>query len=147
VALRDGLNGSSHQQEGRDMHTTAKLSMLLGAGVLTAIVGAGPAQASPAPPPRGQDDVIGYFSNRMDCEWIGRLGDAQNRWDDPDCDQVNFGPYRNTYVLKAERRGSFNWPGQGQGPSQGWPGQNQQGQGQGWPGPGRPGGGHGPGGH
>ncbi|MEU4236108.1 hypothetical protein [Actinoplanes sp. NPDC026619] len=111
------------------MHTTAKLSMLLGAGLLTAIVGAGPAQASPAPPPRHDEDVIGYFSNSYDCEWVGRLGDSQNRWEDPDCDQVSWGPYRGQYVLKAERRDHNGWP-------------DQQAQGQGWPGPGRPGGGH-----
>ncbi|GAA2659027.1 hypothetical protein [Paractinoplanes durhamensis] len=138
------------------MRTTTKLSMLLGATLLTAVIGAGPAQASPAPPPHNNQDTIGYFSNRFDCEWVGRLGDAQHRWDDPDCDQVNWGPYRNQWVLKADRNNNGwpgqnqGWPGQGQnqGPSPSWPDQDQdqnqnqnQGQGQGWPGnkPGKPG--------
>ncbi|GAA0584750.1 hypothetical protein GCM10010172_82170 [Paractinoplanes ferrugineus] len=102
------------------MHTTTKLSMLLGAGLLTAVIGAGPAQASPAPPPHDDNDVIGYFDDRSDCEWVARIGDMQHRWDDADCDPVRFGPHRGMWALSADDNG---WPGPGgQAQGQGWPG-------------------------
>jgi len=93
------------------MRTTTRVSMLLGAGLLSAVVGVGPAQASPAPPPHSQD-VIGYFSSRFDCEWVARAGEIQHRWNDADCDLIRFGPYRGMWVLKADRMGiGQGWPG------------------------------------
>ena len=92
------------------MRTTTKVSMLLGAGLLTAVVGAGPVQASPAPPPFGQDVIIGYFGSKADCEWVGQLGEAQHRWNDANCTQIRLGPYRGWWVLKADRP-TITWPG------------------------------------
>jgi hypothetical protein len=113
------------------MYTTARLSVLLGAGLLTAALGAGPAQAAgsgtPAPPPPHghNNDTVGYFMTRSDCEWIGWIGDLQNRWDNPGCNDVNYGPHRGMWQLTAQRRdvGSNGWPGLPHGPGMpGWPG-------------------------
>jgi hypothetical protein len=89
------------------MHFTARLPILIGAGLLSAAIGAGPAQAAGATPqgpqpPHHQGDTIGYFDNRSDCEWVGRLGELQNRWDDADCDSVDRGPNRGMYELTAD---------------------------------------------
>jgi hypothetical protein len=91
------------------MHFTARLPILIGAGLLSAAIGAGPAQAAgatpqgPQPPHgQGQGDLIGYFENRSDCEWVGRLGDMQNRWDQYDCDSVDHGQFRGMYELTAD---------------------------------------------
>ena len=103
------------------MHTTARLSILLGAGVLTAMVSAGPAlaagSANQPPPPRGNDNqVIGFFRTETDCDWAGRVGDAQNRWDDPHCNQVDAVALRGWWRLTADRNGnvsSAGFPGMG----------------------------------
>jgi hypothetical protein len=111
------------------MHITARLPILIGAGLLSAAIGAGPAQAAGATPqgpqpPHGQSDLIGYFDNRTDCEWVGRLGDMQNRWDDPECDSVDYGPFRGMWKLTADSGyvhdngypGDHHYPGGGHGP-------------------------------
>ncbi|GIM90960.1 hypothetical protein [Paractinoplanes toevensis] len=99
------------------MRTTTKLSMLLGAGIMTAVIGAAPAQASPAPPPGHDDDVIAYFDNRSDCFWVARMG--QRHWDDPECNPVRFGPYRGMWALTSGDDDNDHWQDQGQG--QNWP--------------------------
>jgi hypothetical protein len=130
------------------MHFTARLPILIGAGLLSAAIGAGPAQAAGATPqgpqpPHGQGDLIGYFDNRSDCQWVGRLGEMQNRWDDYDCDNVDHGQFRGMYELTADSNNANDngFPG---GHNQG--GQNQGGQNQGGHNQGNhhPGGGNGP---
>jgi hypothetical protein len=92
------------------MHITARLPILIGAGLLSAAIGAGPAQAAgaspqgPQPPHRGQGDLVGYFQNRSDCDWAGRLGELQHRWDNARCDSVDFGMFRGLYKLTADTR-------------------------------------------
>lgn len=92
------------------MRFTARLPILIGAGLLSAAIGAGPAQAAgtspqgPQPPHRGQGDLIGYFQNRNDCDWAGRLGEMQNRWDHSNCDDVTYGPFRGLYRLTGDVR-------------------------------------------
>jgi len=130
------------------MHITARLPILIGAGLLSAAIGAGPAQAAGASfqgpqPPHGQGDLIGYFQNRSDCEWAGRLGDMQNRWDNHDCDSVDHGMFRGMYELTAESNDVHD---------SGFPGDHHPGGGGHHPGGGdhHPGGGdhhHGGGGH
>lgn len=94
------------------MHTTARLSVLIGAGLLAGVMGAGPAHAAPAPPPNHNKDVVGYFLNRMDCDWVGNAGDTLHRWNDPNCDQVNYGPHRGMWELSVDRYGgSTGFPG------------------------------------
>jgi hypothetical protein len=147
------------------MYTTARLSTLIGAGLLAAIFGAGPAQAAnsasqqPAPPHHDNGlTVVGYFRSMSDCQWVGQVGERQNRWDNPDCDQPNNGMYQNLWRLRVDRNSDNGWPGNGGQGGPGWPGNGGQG-GPGWPGnggqggPGWPGnggqgnGGHGNGGH
>jgi hypothetical protein len=92
------------------MHFTARLPILIGAGLLSAAIGAGPAQAAgashqgPQPPHHGQgNDLIGYFQNRSDCEWVGRIGEMQNRWDNADCE-----PYRGQWRLMADENNAHD---------------------------------------
>ncbi|MFI6074339.1 hypothetical protein ACIA5C_22535 [Actinoplanes sp. NPDC051343] len=110
------------------MHFTARLPILIGAGLLSAAIGAAPAQAAGAShqgpqPPHGQGDLIGYFENRSDCDWAARLGEMQNRWDRSNCDDVNHGPFRGMYELTADVNNAHD---------------------NGYPGDHHPGGGHGP---
>ncbi|MEV6847023.1 hypothetical protein [Actinoplanes sp. NPDC051411] len=110
------------------MHITARLPILIGAGLLSAAIGAGPAQAAGATPqgpqpPHGQGDLIGYFQNRSDCEWVGRLGDMQNRWDQYDCNSVDYGQFRDMYELTAD---SYNAHDNG-GPGNHYPGDHHSG--------------------
>ena len=90
------------------MRTTARLSVLIGAGLLAGAVGAGPAQAAgshvPAPPSHGMPrDVVGYLKTKADCEWIGQVGDQMHRWDNPHCD-AGDGALRGWWKLTVERR-------------------------------------------
>jgi hypothetical protein len=117
------------------MHFTARLPILIGAGLLSAAIGAAPAQAAGAShqgpqPPHGQGDLIGYFENRSDCDWAARLGEMQNRWDRSNCDDVNHGPFRGMYELTADVNNAHD---------NGYPGDD-------YPGDHYPGGGHHPGG-
>lgn len=89
------------------MNITARMSLLIGAGLLAAGLATGPAQASP-PPPYDDGDTIGYFSDRSDCDWVARVGDLQNRWDSPRCSMVDRGPHRYMWELTADRRGTTN---------------------------------------
>ena len=119
------------------MNTMARLSVLIGAGLLTGASLAGPAQASPAAPqpPHGQGYVVGYFNDQSDCQWVGRVGNSQGRWDGQYCDQAFDGPYRGLWRLKVQSMGGDSgWPGGG-------PGGGHEGPGGG--GHGGPGGGHG----
>ena len=132
------------------MNTMARLSVLIGAGLLTGASLAGPAQASPAgpQPPHMQGYVVGYFNDQSDCQWVGHVGNAQDRWDNQYCDQVDYGPYRGLWRLRVQSMGDGDngWPGGGPGGGHGGPGGDH-----GWPGgghggpggPGGPGGGHG----
>jgi hypothetical protein len=108
------------------MNTKARLSVLIGTGLVAGLALAGPANAAPAPPPRGQGEAVGYFQSRSDCDWAGRAGDMQNRWDDPNCSMVNNGPLRGWWVLRVDRRigsqGHPGWPGPGGPGYPGWPG-------------------------
>ena len=81
----------------------------LGAAVA---IGAGPAQAAPSTgqttagsttQARGWDDdeVVGYFNSRRECERVGRIGERRDRWDDYDCDRVRGGFGRGTWVLEV----------------------------------------------
>lgn len=98
------------------MNTKARITVLLGAGLLAGAMAAGPAQAAPAPPPPpNQGDVVGLFQSRPDCDWAGRAGEALHRWNDPSCDFVTFGPYRGWWILRVDRFGSTGWPGNGHG--------------------------------
>jgi hypothetical protein len=105
------------------MHITARLPILIGAGLLSAAIGAGPAQAAgsssggPQPPHHGQGDLIGYFTDRDDCQWAGRQGDLQNRWDDPHCDTVDRGQFASLWRLTADRQDGHDngMPGHGHG--------------------------------
>ena len=99
------------------MYPTARLSMLIGAGLLTAVVGAGPAQAAghQPQPPHPSRTTVGYFRTQSDCNWTGQAGDMQNRWDNPDCNQAYDGMYRNLWRLDVDRYGSTSWPGHGHG--------------------------------
>ena len=116
------------------MHITARLPILIGAGLLSAAIGAGPAQAAGSSaqgpqPPHNQGDTVGYFDNRMDCEWVGTVGESQDRWNSHDCTDVNFGPYHGMWRLDVDRSGDHDT---------GWPGHDNGGHGNG---------GHGNGGH
>src|SRR5690349_2787084 len=95
------------------MNSTTRLSAMIGAGLLTGIVAAAPAQAAPAPPPRDHVTAVAYFVNRLDCDWVGRAGDAVNRWDDPHCLLIGQGPHRGMWLLTVQSYGSLShgWPG------------------------------------
>ena len=99
------------------MYPTARLSMLVGAGLLTAMVGAGPAQAAghQPQPPHSSTTTVGYFRTQSDCDWVGKAGAMHNRWNNPDCSQVSDGMYRNLWRLDVSRYGSTSWPGHGHG--------------------------------
>ena len=130
------------------MYTTARLSMLIGAGLLTAMVGAGPAQAAgqQPQPPQHQTTTVGYFRTLSDCDWVGQTGDMQNRWNNPDCNQVNDGMFRGMWRLDVDRYGSMGWPGPGNGNGNGNGHGNGNGNGHGNGNGNGNGNGHGPGG-
>ncbi|MBU2670324.1 hypothetical protein KOI35_43165 [Actinoplanes bogorensis] len=101
----------------------------LGLGAAVA-VGAGPAQAATAAgsaqgttssvstQARGywdDDEVVGYFQSRRECERVGRIGEWRDRWDDYDCDRVRGGWGRGAWVLTVDswndRWDNSNWYG------------------------------------
>jgi len=101
------------------MNTMARLSVLIGAGLMTGASLAGPAQAGPAgPQPRhDQGYVVGFFRDQSDCQWVGRVGSSEGRWYGPYCDQVSDGMYRGLWRLKVHSNGDNDngWPHHGPG--------------------------------
>jgi hypothetical protein len=82
------------------MNTTARVSALIGAGLLAGVLAAPPAQAAPVSPPH--ITAVGYFMNQIDCEWVGAAGEHTNHWTDSHCLRVNRGPHRGMYLLTVE---------------------------------------------
>jgi hypothetical protein len=83
------------------MNTTARLSVLIGAGLLAGGLAAGPAQAAPGHSD-DNNDVIGYFDDQSDCESVADYGEAAGRWDDAYCDEVENGPHDGMWALTAD---------------------------------------------
>ncbi|WP_433367322.1 hypothetical protein ACQPZX_39415 [Actinoplanes sp. CA-142083] len=83
------------------MKATARLSVLIGAGLLAGGLAAGPAQASPG---HSHDnyDVIGYFDDESDCDAVADFGERVGHWDDAYCDEVESGPHDGMWALTAD---------------------------------------------
>jgi hypothetical protein len=99
------------------MNGKARFLILVGTGLATSALAIGPARAGTAqasttpardavPAPVAQApfnaDPIGYFADRNDCDWVGRAGQQQNRWNSYDCDRAD-GPYRGLWSLDVRR--------------------------------------------
>ncbi|MBM2615922.1 hypothetical protein JIG36_10175 [Actinoplanes sp. LDG1-06] len=100
------------------MKAATRILTLAGLSLMTgATLGAAPAMAStsaPDPaartatttadqPRRDREWTVGYYDSRRECEWIGRVGERRDRWDDYDCDFVRWGRHRGDWELSVSR--------------------------------------------
>ena len=96
-----------------------------GFGLLTALAGAGTAQAatvnpSPESKPAARhaqwqdgDRVVGFYRTLRGCALAGRFGERAGHWDEYDCTPVRIGLRRGAWALSVESDNDWNRSGFG----------------------------------
>ncbi|GAA0496444.1 hypothetical protein Ade02nite_17150 [Paractinoplanes deccanensis] len=97
------------------MKAATRILTIVGLSLVTGVTMAGPAQAATAGsssqgttqtqvrPWDDDDDVVGYYDTRRQCERAGWRGERRDWWVDFDCDLVRRGWHRGDWKLTVDR--------------------------------------------
>ena len=107
------------------MKNLTRIMTMGGFGLLTALAGAGSAQAATVNPTpeskpaarhaQWQDDdrVVGFYRTLRGCELAGRFGERAGHWDEHDCSPVRVGLRRGAWALSVDSDDDWNRVGFG----------------------------------